>query len=94
MPFVPLFLVFGIGVGFLARRKSVLLSFADRVAAGLILILLLLLGYTLGGNQNIFQNISLFGLQAAVLMFGGVGGSVLLSSLFYKIFLKEPPHVR
>jgi len=89
MLYVPLFLALGIGAGFLVRKRSGLLFVADKICAGLILILLLLLGYTLGGNQSILLNFSLFGIQAAVLAFGGVGGSVLLSSLIYRIFFKE-----
>ena len=92
MLYVPLFLVLGIGAGFLARKRSGLLSLADKVGAGLILLLLLLLGYSLGGNQSILRNLSLFGIQAALLTFGGVVGSVLLSSLVYRHFFREKQH--
>ena len=86
---VSLFLVAGIFIGYLFRQKSKCLFIADKITTLTILLLLFLFGVSLGNNKIILNNLSVFGLQAAVIAISGVIGSVLLSFFTYKYCFKE-----
>lgn len=89
MIFVALSLIAGISVGFMVRNKDKSLQISNRVSSLLIFILLSLLGISLGRNEAVLDNFSVVGLQAIVLTFGGVAGSILISTFIYRYFFKE-----
>jgi uncharacterized membrane protein YbjE (DUF340 family) len=89
MIFVALSLIVGISVGFMVRNKNKSLQISNKVSSLLIFILLCLLGISLGRNEAVLDNISIAGLQAIVLTFGGVAGSILISFFIYRYFFKE-----
>jgi uncharacterized membrane protein YbjE (DUF340 family) len=89
MIFVALSLIVGISIGFILRNKDRSLRISNNVSSLLIFILLALLGISLGRNDAVLDNLSVVGLQAIVLTFGGVAGSVLISLFIYRYFFKE-----
>jgi uncharacterized membrane protein YbjE (DUF340 family) len=92
MLIVALLLIGGILAGFLIRKKAALTALADRLAGVSILILLFLLGLSLGRDDAVLRNLSLYGIQAVVLTVGALAGSVLLSLIVYRVFFREKPH--
>ncbi len=85
---VSLFLIAGIFVGYVLRQRSKCLSIAEKISMLFILLLLFLLGVSLGRNKTVLSNLSVFGLQAAVITVGGILGSIILSFLTYKYFFQ------
>jgi len=51
--------------------------------------LLFLLGISVGTNETVIINLDTLGVQALLLTFGGVTGSVLLSFFTYNFFFKR-----
>jgi uncharacterized membrane protein YbjE (DUF340 family) len=86
---IMIFLMAGLGAGYLLRKNEGVIRFSDRVSAISILLLLFLLGLSLGRNEAVLRNFSLFGVRAAALTVSGVAGSVFFSSLVYKAFFRE-----
>ncbi len=67
----------GIGVGYLFRRKK--LVWIHQVILVLIWLLLFLLGAGVGGNATLINGLSSIGFQALLITFGAVAGSILAS---------------
>ena len=89
MIYVALSLIAGISFGFLVRNREKSLQISNRVSSFLIFILLSLLGISFGRNKAVLGNLSVVGLQAIVLTFGGVIGSILVSLFIYRFFFKR-----
>jgi uncharacterized membrane protein YbjE (DUF340 family) len=85
---VLLFLVAGLLLGFLLRRRELLLKVADTLAGWAVLWLIFLLGVSVGGNEVVFANLDQLGLQALVLSSGAVIGSVFLCQLVTTFFFR------
>jgi len=78
----------GIIFGFLLQNKVGVIKFADPSINIAIYSLLFLLGVSVGTNKIIVSNLSTLGVQALLLTFGAVIGSVVLTYFVYKIFFK------
>ncbi len=89
MIFLALSLIAGISFGFLLRNREISHQISNRASSLLIFILLLLLGISLGRNKAVLGSLSFVGLQAIVLTFGGVAGSILVSLFIYRYFFEE-----
>jgi hypothetical protein len=82
------FLVLGIGIGFIGRRRAAVLALADKVTHGAVYLLLFLLGVSVGLNKTVMSGLVNLGLQALLLSSGAVLGSVLVSMLVYNYFFR------
>lgn len=67
----------GMAVGFLLRRKK--LSWITAIITVLIWLLLFFLGVEVGENERIILSLKDLGLEALLLSFAGIAGSVLLA---------------
>lgn len=67
----------GMAVGFLLRRKK--LSWITAIITVLIWLLLFFLGVEVGENERIIHSLNDLGLEALLLSFAGITGSVLLA---------------
>ena len=67
----------GMAVGFLLRRKK--LSWITAIITVLIWLLLFFLGVEVGENERIIHSLKDLGLEALLLSFAGITGSVLLA---------------
>jgi len=80
--------VVGIGIGFLLRSRKNLQKWVGKLTDVVVCALLFLLGVSIGSSSDIIENLSSLGLQAFVLSFGAVAGSILamlpINSLFFK----------
>jgi hypothetical protein len=70
------FFAAGILLGRLLRAHPSLIRFADRLAMASILLLLFVLGLSVGIQREILAHLGTLGLQAAVLTLGAIVGSV------------------
>lgn len=85
MFFVFLFFVSGIVLGVLLRRFENI-TFLGKLITGVILVLLFLLGKSVGKNEVIMNNLATIGLKAFIIASAAIAGSVLMSMFVYKYF--------
>lgn len=78
----------GIILGFLLKNKVEIIKFVDPSINIAIYVLLFLLGVSVGINETIINNLGTLGVQALLLTFGGVMGSVVLAYFVHKVFFK------
>lgn len=78
----------GIAVGYLLRKVEFLQKIGKPISYT-ILLLLFLLGISVGGNEAIVTNLVSLGGQAFLLAFAGTVGSVLAAWGVYHLFFKE-----
>lgn len=78
----------GIAVGYLLRRMEWLQKIGKPISYT-ILLLLFLLGISVGANDAIVYNLATLGGQAFVLALAGTTGSVLAAWGVYHFFFKE-----
>ena len=78
----------GIALGYLFRHKKILQKL-DKPISYTIYALLFILGFSVGGNNEIINNLPSLGGQALLLAFAGTLGSVLAAWLVYKLFFKK-----
>lgn len=78
----------GIAVGYLLRRVEWLQKIGKPISYT-ILLLLFLLGISVGANDAIVNNLATLGGQAFVLALAGTTGSVLAAWGVYHFFFKE-----
>jgi uncharacterized membrane protein YbjE (DUF340 family) len=83
------FLVVGIFIGFLLRGKDRFIMVADKVTALAIYLLLFFLGISVGINEQVVNNIFLYGAKSLVLSTGAIVGSVVFSYFIYLGFFRE-----
>ena len=88
MLFVMIALLSGISAGFLLRGKKKPSLVAGGVSTAIIFILLFLLGLSIGKSSEVINNLSIVGVQSAVLAAAGVLGSILCSFFVYKYFFE------
>jgi len=82
-------MISGIIAGILIHRKPNLIKINDKLISLAIYLLLLLLGISVGLNKTIVQNIGTLGLQAIIITFGAVLGSVVVSWLVFPLFFSS-----
>ncbi|RHJ78394.1 LysO family transporter [Parabacteroides sp. AM08-6] len=78
----------GIAVGYLLR-KFALLQKMGKTISYTILLLLFLLGISVGANEAIMDNLATLGGQALLIAVAGTAGSVLAAWGVYTLFFKE-----
>lgn len=78
----------GIAVGYLLRKVELLQKIGKPVSYT-ILLLLFLLGISVGANESIINNLAALGGQAFLIAFAGTVGSVLAGWAVYFFFFKE-----
>lgn len=78
----------GIAVGYLLRKMELLQKIGKPISYT-ILLLLFLLGISVGANDAIVNNLATLGGQAFVLALAGTTGSVLAAWAVYYFFFKE-----
>jgi uncharacterized membrane protein YbjE (DUF340 family) len=78
----------GIALGYLLRKVEILQKIGKPISYT-ILLLLFLLGISVGGNQDIVNNLAHLGGQAFLIAFAGTAGSVLAAWAVYNLFFKE-----
>lgn len=78
----------GIAIGYLLRKVE-LLQKVGKPISYTILLLLFMLGISVGANDAIVNNLTTLGGQAFVLAFAGTLGSVLAAWGVYHFFFKE-----
>ena len=81
------FMLLGIGVGYIFRKRN--LSFISRLITLLIWILLFVLGLEVGSNPQIVSNLGKLGLDALVITVGALLGSIILAALLWKFVNKK-----
>lgn len=79
-------MLFGIGVGFLLRNRKN--SFIQHIITTLIWLLLFILGYEVGNNPSIMNNLHTLGVEALIITIGAVLGSALFALLLWKLVSK------
>lgn len=77
----------GILVGYLLRNRS-FVRYTGKLISATIFLLLFLLGIAVGTNRQIVDNLSVLGLQALVLSFSAVLGSVVCAWAVYRFLFK------
>lgn len=82
-----LFLTLGMATGVLLRRYPNI-TFIGKLIAIAIVVLLFLLGNSVGRNEAIINNLWSIGMQALIITSAAIAGSVLMSVLIYKYFFK------
>lgn len=78
----------GIAVGYLFRRAEILQKIGTPISYT-ILLLLFLLGISVGANEAIVNNLTTLGGQALLISLAGTMGSVLSAWAVYHFFFKE-----
>lgn len=79
----------GMVVGYIIRKKSMLIKINDKLIMYAIYLLLFILGLSIGANEVIMKNLPTLGLKALALTLGGVIGSILLAWFTYVRFFKS-----
>ncbi len=88
MWYIFLFLVAGVFVGFLFRRKENLLLIATKTTTLAVIVLIFFLGVSVGDNRAVMSMLGTLGWQALVFSFGSIFGSILLSGAVYLLFFR------
>lgn len=85
---VLLCLIGGIIAGYLLRKKS-FTQRLDKPIFYTIILLLFLLGISVGSNKEIIEGISTLGAHAIIMGASTALGSVLMAGLFYRLFFRK-----
>lgn len=75
----------GIFFGFFIRERQRLIFIIEKTTGFSIYILLFLLGISVGINDKVISGFGRIGLNAIVIALSSVAGSILLSSILYKL---------
>ena len=78
----------GVLIGYLLRNFS-FIKMTEKTISITVLILLFIFGLTIGSNSNLIHHIGDFGWQALILAIAGLSGSLIASSVAYKMFFKK-----
>lgn len=78
----------GVTIGYLFRNIS-FLQHTEKSISCTILLLLFILGFTIGSNEQIIGNLAAFGWQAAILAVSATCGSILASWMVLKLFFAK-----
>ena len=78
----------GIAIGYILRRVELLQKIGKPISYT-ILLLLFLLGISVGANNEIVNNLATLGGQAFLIASAGTAGSILAAWAVYNLFFKE-----
>ena len=79
----------GMLFGFIIRKKRYVIMLFDKLTSLSIYLLLFLLGLGVGSNELIINQFGQVGINAILLAFAGISGSVILSYFVYKFFKRD-----
>ncbi|WP_298613859.1 LysO family transporter [uncultured Odoribacter sp.] len=80
-------MVSGIILGYLFRERN--LKFVQKLITWAIFILLFLLGISVGVNDQIMDHLDTIGMDALLITFGAVTGSILCAWGIYKFYFSK-----
>jgi len=80
-----LFLLGGILAGRLFRKQLAFFKHLTKAQTVAIILMLFSLGLSVGVNHSVMDNLSSLGLQALIISFLCMGGSILVAWLFWKV---------
>ncbi|MFB9272813.1 MULTISPECIES: LysO family transporter [Flavobacteriaceae] len=85
---IPVLLLMTIGfiLGYVLKNETKFILFSNKATTLIIYMLLFLLGIGVGLNKTIVSNMANIGLQAILITFGAVLGSLILAYITYKLF--------
>ncbi len=83
------FLIFGIILGFLLKRKKILIQTSKKLTDWTICLFLFFFGLSIGGNKAIINNFTTVGITSLVLAVGGIFGSIFLSYFVGKYLFEK-----
>ncbi len=89
MLIVVLFLFSGILIGYVLQNKESIIRITERLSTWFIYLFLFLLGISVGANEEVIKNFGRLGIQAIILAFGAVLGSVITAYFVYRVFFKK-----
>lgn len=89
MVIVIVLLVAGIFTGYLLRNRKQLIRISSRLTDAAIFLLLFFLGVSVGMNEQVVSNFRSIGLQAFLLTVLATLGSVGVTWLFHRLFLRQ-----
>ena len=78
----------GVAIGYLFKNLSFLRN-TEKTISYTIILLLFILGLSIGSNKLIIDNLAAFGWQAAVIALSATCGSILASWMTLKLFFKK-----
>jgi uncharacterized membrane protein YbjE (DUF340 family) len=81
-------LIIGGFTGYIIRKRKSLLKYHDRITFYSVLALLFLLGFSVGKNPVIINNLHNLGLKAALISVSAVIGSSALSWIVYRFVFR------
>lgn len=84
---VILMLLAGVLVGFLCKKFKYI-GLVGKLVSLTVFVMLFVLGVSIGANEDVVGNLGEVGLTAFVLAIAGIGGSVLFSTIVFKVFYK------
>ena len=79
----------GIALGFVFRKKRYVIALFDKLTSLSIYLLLFLLGLSIGNNELIINQFGRIGIDAILLAFSGIGGSVMFAYFTYKFLNRD-----
>lgn len=82
------FMLTGITLGYLFRNLTIFQKTEKNISLTIIL-LLFVLGISVGSNPTIINNLGKFGWQAAIIALSATCGSILVSWLVLKYFFRQ-----
>ena len=83
---VLLLMTIGFIIGYVLRNKTKFILFSNKATTLIIYMLLFLLGIGVGLNKTIVSNMVNIGLQAILITFGAMLGSLIFAYITYKLF--------
>jgi len=78
----------GVALGYLFRDAKFTRQ-TEHTLSVTIILLLFVLGLSVGSNETIISNLYTYSSQAAVLAVFGLGGSIIVSALVYRFFFQK-----
>lgn len=86
---VVLITLLGIGIGYVLRRHRRWLRHVDRTIMLTIFVMLFVLGWSVGGNDELVRHLPSCGGQAALIAVAAMVGSACLISLVHQLFFNR-----
>lgn len=84
------FMLLGVLIGFLSRKKS--FKNISKIITTLIWLLLFILGLEVGSNSQIVSGLPVIGVEALIITAGAVIGSAFVAFLLWKRIVKDHDH--
>lgn len=89
MLIVLVFLFAGIGAGYLARNKKVIIILSEKLLGWTIYLLLFFLGLSTAMSEKVRSNIGNLGVQVFIITAAAIGGSIIAGIYIYKRFFRD-----